>query len=173
MKLRSLMAVLPLALACGPDAQPLECHGAPDFKVLIRAADGPLPADTKIELRYGALGTGAPETLTLATPGTPQALFCFPADHDGKHDEEASPLGGEVAPRARGAAGASGAGGADGAVPGPIVALFCELWTNGPANLDIKTDAYPETKVKLETRKRVCTVDTIVELSQPDGGTQD
>jgi hypothetical protein len=158
-----------LVFSCGPDAQPLECHGGPDFEVLITAQDLPLPADTVIRLHYGGRAFDDPEELTLADPETPQALFCYLAARDGTYDATAPALGSDPLSASGGAAGAPSTGGPG----GPIEALLCRLWTDGSADLDVVTQMYGTTSVKLQTRKRVCTVESVVELAPPDAGSGD
>jgi len=170
MRLRSLTLLAPaLALSCGPDAKPLECHAGPDFEVLISAQYIPLPSDTVIRLHYGGRAFDDPEELKLAAPGTPQALFCYPAARDGTYDHGAEALGSD---RASGAGGAAGAGG-ESNVSGPFEALLCKLWTDGSADLDVVTQMFGTTSVKLETKKRVCTVESVLELAPPDAGAGD
>ena len=170
MRFRSLAVLaFALAVACGPGAEPLECHGGPDFEVLISAPDIPVPSDTIIRLHYGGRAFDDPEELRLEAPGTPQALFCYPAARDGTYDHNAEALGSD---RASGSAGASGAGG-ESSVGGPLEALLCRLWTDGSADLEVVTQVYGTISVKLQTKKRVCTVASVVELAPPDGGAAD
>jgi len=71
---------------------------------------------------------------------------------------------------ALGSDGAGGAGGA-GADAGPYEALLCKLWTDGSADLDVETQMYGTVSVKLQSKKRVCTIKSVLELSTKDGGT--
>jgi hypothetical protein len=158
--------VLCLALgpSCGPDPEPVVCQGA-DFEVLISAPDRPLPSDTTIRLHYGGRAFDDPEELVLATPGTPQALFCYPANRYGVVVAGAPALGSTVAA----ADGASGAGGSDDG-GAPLEALLCKLWTDGSADLDVASPTYGMVSVKLESKKRVCTVKSVLELRPADAG---
>ena len=51
--MRRFAPLLALVTSCGPDPEPADCHGGPDFSVLIRAPDGPLPPETVVKLYYG------------------------------------------------------------------------------------------------------------------------
>jgi hypothetical protein len=153
-----------LLASCGPDGPPQDCHGGPDFEVTISAEYGPLPADTVLRLHYGGRAFDDPEELVVAAPSTPRALFCYVSDKNGVHSPADEPLG--VAE----AGGAAGAGGAASEPGKPIEALFCRLWTDGSADLDVVTQMYGTTSVKLQTKKRVCTVEKSVELTLDDAG---
>lgn len=165
---------LPCCLfACGPDVQPPSCGttAAPDFDVLIRAEYGPLPPDTVIRLHYGGRASDDPEELDLADPKTPQALFCYVSDRDGHYPKTELALGGGVSADS-GAGGEGGAGGEPGAASAkPIDALYCQLWTDGSADLDVITETYGKISVKLETQRSQCTIDSTLELVPADGGT--
>ena len=137
--------------SCGPDPEPFECHGANDFEVTIFAESGPLPSDTVLRLHYGGRAYDDPEELVLADPGTPQALFCYVASRNGDVPPNAPALGSKAN---------AGAGGEGGAADGgaPVDALVCKLWTGGSADLEVVTQMYGTVSVKLQTKKRVCTV---------------
>jgi hypothetical protein len=156
-----LLALLP---SCGPDPEPVVCEGA-DFEVLISAPDRPLPNDTTIRLHYGGRAFDDPEELVLAEPGTPQALFCYPATRYGVVEPGASAFGSS----STATAGAAGAGGSDDG-GAPLDALLCKLWTDGSADLEVETHAYGIVKAKLESQKRVCTVKSVLELQPSDAG---
>jgi hypothetical protein len=153
-------------LACGPDAQPINCPAGPDFKVLISAEYGPLPSDTVIRLHYGGRAFDDPEELVLADPATPQALFCYVSDRNGMYPQDEVALGNDRPD----AAGAGGAGGESSGPGAPIQALLCALWTDGAANLDVVTQMYGVVSVKLQTTKNLCTVESTIELMPGDGG---
>jgi len=166
---RPVLLALTLALGCGPDDRPGTCHGSPDFVVIITAAYGPVPSDTIIRLHYGGRAFDDPEELDLSDPGTPQALFCYAADRDGRKLSQVA-LGNSRSDAAGGAAGAAGAAGDGNESAAPIEALRCELWTDGSADLDVVTETYGTTSVKLETTRGLCTVQENVELMPADGG---
>jgi|GEM_PF-3746948 len=118
--------------ACGPDHRPEPCDG-PSFNLFVRAeSKQPLPADTRINVRYGGNPEGEP--YVLGTQRTPQAVSCT---------EEAT-IGG--APAEAPAAG-GGAGGADnGAEATDVLELRCGLYTQGPARLDVTATGYEPIK---------------------------
>ena len=153
-------------LACGPDQGPLACPVGPDFVVLITAEYGPLPSDLVLRLHYGGRAYDDPEELALAAPAPTRALFCYVADRNGTYPSEAVPLGG----RAMGTAGAGGEGGASFAPGASIDALSCQLWTDGSADLDVWSQMYGMTSVKLQTQKRLCKVKSSIELTLDDAG---
>jgi hypothetical protein len=157
-----LLPLLVLGPSCGPDAAPIVCKGA-DFEVLITAETMPLPSDTVIRLHYGGRAFDDPEELVLAEPGTPQALFCYRATRYGVVEPGAPAFGSTVT------GGSAGAGGADDG-EAPLEAVLCQLWTDGSADLDVVTQAYGKVSVKLESRKRVCTVKSVLELRPADAG---
>lgn len=173
MRLRWLLCSSVL-FACGPDAQPQNCVGTaqPDFDVLITAEYGPLPPDTVLRLHYGGRAADDPEELDLANPKTPEALFCYVSDRMGVYAHDAPALG-SSAPANSGAGGESGAGGAPATTPtqpAAIDALYCRLWTDGSADLDVITQTYGKVSVELETQRSQCTVEKVVELMPADGG---
>ncbi len=169
--LLALLALTGVALApaCGPDPEPLECNGAPDFEVLVSAADedAPLPADTVLRLYYGGRAPDDPEVLTLSDPQTPQALFCYVSTRDRAYDPTSPALGSSAS--TTGSAGAGGEGGGGGAA-GPIEALFCRLWTDGGARLEVTTQLYGTSSLELALNKGVCTVQSELLLEPMDAG---
>ena len=168
MRLRGLLFV-PLLFSCGPDPEPLECHGGPDFAVLVSAKDMPLPADTVLKLYYGARAPGDPEVLTLADPMTPQALFCYRADRQGNYDHGAPALGAKSSSMASPTEGA-GAGGEGGAGSDAYEALLCDLYTDGSARLEAVTLLYGKSELELAPKKNVCTVQSKLLLEPTDAG---
>jgi hypothetical protein len=158
------LLLLALTPCCGPDPGPVVCQRA-DFEVLIRAPDAPLPSDTTVRLHYGGRAFDDPEELVLAQPGTPQALFCYAATRDGVVEPGASAFGSSLSA----ADGTAGAGGSDDG-GAPLDALLCKLWTDGSADLEVETHLYGVVKAKLESKKRVCTVWSVLELHPSDAG---
>jgi hypothetical protein len=162
-----------LVSSCGPDSPPLPCNGGPEFSVLIKAPDGPLPSDTVVKLYYGGRAPDDPEVLTVAEPLTPQALFCYPSDKNGVYDASGPALGSKAATThtQSGAAG-SGAGGegGQGAGEGAIEALACDLYTDGSARLEVVTALYGTQKLELALEKGVCTVKSKLVLEPMDAG---
>jgi len=120
---------------------------------------GPLPEDLIVRIEYG----GGEEEYVLADPGTEQeALFCDPADREGNVIDAG-------APAPNGAGGAGGEGGAPSV--GPVEALFCRIWSFGPARIEVETVAYPMVEpLDLTHERDVCTGKAELELEMPDGG---
>jgi hypothetical protein len=116
----------------------------------VRAEDGPLPPDTRINVRYGSNQEGEPYVLGQQTSG--QAVFCDEAGAEGVAD------------------------GAAGAMSGPgVYVLSCRLYTQGPARLDATATGYEpidDEPLSLDKNDR-CKVDFNVELERrrPDAGT--
>jgi hypothetical protein len=156
--------------ACGPDHKPEQPCDGPNFNLVVTAENGvPLPADTRINVRYGGNQEGEPYTLGATT--TPQAVFCV---------EDAS-MGGAPAngdnERAAGAAGTppEPEPEPEPAPPQSIVGLRCRLYTQGPARLDVTASGFEpidDHALSLERKKR-CEVPIDITLAplKPDAGT--
>ena len=146
--------------ACGPDRRPEEPCEGPSFNLVVKAEAGPLPADTRINVRYGGNPDGEP--YQLSKPRTPQAVKCV---------EDTSPGG---APSDDAASALAGAGGASAPDDATVWSLRCALFTQGPARLDVTATGYEpieDTELSFE-RKRHCEVDekfVLVPL-KPDAG---
>ncbi len=169
MVLRCLFGLAAVALpfvGCGPDQKPsLPCEG-PTFNLVLRAPSGPLPADTRLLVKYGGNNDG--EAYELGTAPQPQVVFC---------SEEASAPGGNTAatPGAGGVAatdptdlagGAAGEAGARGLPEDGVQALKCRLYTQGPARLDVTASGYePILEHDLTLGKVRCAVDVEVVLT--------
>jgi len=166
------LVLLALVTSCGPDSPPLECHGAPDFSVLITAPEGPLPADTVVKLYYGQRSADDPEVLVVAEPATPQALFCHVSDRTGAYDTSEPALGqkGTSAFNLGGAGGESGVGGESNGGSSAIDGLLCDLYTDGSARLEVKTALYDLAELGLSLKKGVCTVTDSITLEATDAG---
>jgi hypothetical protein len=162
-----LLLLVGLVFSCGPDPQPHDCGGKPDFSVVISAYSGPVPPDAIIRLYYGGRPPDQPEVLTLASPLTPQALFCYPGDRSGNYDPQSPPIGAQSQGLA---AGGSGAGGEGGAPSGELEALVCNLYTDGSARLEVETQLYGTSELELKLKKDVCTVTTTLILEPTDAG---
>jgi hypothetical protein len=153
-----------LAPACGPDAKPPEPCDGPDFDVVIRAAHGELPSDTLIVLIYGS----GREEYRLSENGTPEVLFCSPADTEGEPLEAGAPDPAQGG--ASGASGASSTGGGGASAASGVASLRCELWTQGPATLEITGRGYPDLREELKLQRETCTVEAELELTRGDAG---
>ena len=123
----------------------------------MTAETGPLPPDTRINVRYGGNQDGEP--FVLGDTRTPQAVFC-------KADGGAS--GSDAT--------AGGVGGTSSDAPSDDVhALRCRLYTQGPARLDVTATGYQpieDLPLSLDGEKR-CEVpfDVVLMLEKPDAGT--
>jgi hypothetical protein len=132
--------------------------------LVVRTESGePLPADTRINVRYGGNQEGEP--YALGQPATPQAVFC----------NEVMSAGGASGATATDAS--AGAGGAPAEAPTSdgVLALRCRLYTQGPARLDVTATGYEpidDRALSLERKKR-CEVDLPITLEalKPDAGT--
>ena len=144
--------------ACGPDAKPGPPCGGPTYNLIVATDDErPLPADTRLNVRYGGNHEG--EAYELSQTPSPQAVFC--TEHD-------SPLGG--APSVGGASNADSAQGGAATEPAPgnaeVWALVCRLYTQGPARIDVTASGYEpieELELTLDERDRD-RVERLVEL---------
>ena len=118
--------------ACGPDPKPEEPCNGPTFNLLVRADGGPLPSDTRINVRYGANQDGEPYALGKAGPA--QAVHCT---------EDTSPGGQPSTTDDQDDAGNAGQGGSGNE---PVWKLRCLLYTQGPAHLDVTASGYAPVK---------------------------
>ncbi|MES1173765.1 MAG: hypothetical protein ABUL62_05500 [Myxococcales bacterium] len=135
---------------CGPDKP--RCSGPhPDFNVIIKFSNRPLPADTIVHVTYGGSGM---EEYNLASPGNQEVVFCQVADADGHPLEASAPL-----------EGAAGEGNSE-----PVQALFCALWTGGYSKVEVRSASVAPLVYPLSPRERVCTVDESILLDLPDAG---
>ncbi len=91
--------------------------------LVLTAESGPLPEDTRINVRYGGNRDGEP--YALGDTRTPQAVFC----------KEISTPPAEEAPSE------GGAGSTLEQHPG-VWTLRCRLFTQGPARLDVEAEGY-------------------------------
>jgi hypothetical protein len=132
--------------------------------LVVRAEAGPLPSDTRINIRYGGNPEGEP--YELGKPRTPQAVSC----------EEDLTQGGAPAD----APALVGGAGAGGVVATPtsderVWALRCGLYTQGPARVDVDATGFEpvdDQALSFDDRRR-CEVEhevTLVPL-KPDAGT--
>jgi hypothetical protein len=90
------------------------------------APDAPLPQGTRINVRYGANQRG--EAYVIGEPTTPQAVHC---------SEDTTPGG---APADSQDPSTTGAGGSPG--DSEVWGLNCQLYTQGPAQLDVDASGY-------------------------------
>ncbi len=141
---------------CGPDHR--RCSGPhPDFVVLLKLSDRPLPADTIVKVTYAGSGT---ESYDLASPNKyPEVVFCSPASADCSDLDQVT-----------GAAGAAGAAGASSEDAPATAALSCELWTGGFATLKVQGTGPNDPSYDLTPDDNVCTVSQCIVLDSPDGG---
>jgi hypothetical protein len=119
------LAAAPFA-ACGPDHPEKPCDG-PSFNLVLKAESGPLPADTRISVRYGGNAEGEP--YELHTQRTPQAVSCV----------EDTSSGGASAVEPTAGAGEAGAPSNEDL---DVWRLRCGLYTQGPARLDATAAGY-------------------------------
>jgi hypothetical protein len=152
--------------ACGPNAKPDELCDGPSFNLVVTAEGGALPADTRINVRYGGNQEGEP--YALGENATPQAVFCV----------EDTTIGGAPAAGPDPASVTAGAGGAKadaGNAGNAVQALRCRLYTQGPARLDATATGYEpinDQALSLASKKR-CEVEVSVKLQRQkmDAGT--
>jgi hypothetical protein len=124
------------------------------FRVLLSAADGPLPWDTSLEVLHG---TGIEEFRLDQPHPNSEVLFCRDATRDGGWVEPLDAAGGSDA----------------GSGPQPVEALLCELWTDGPADITVSATGYPTVDRTLHAKSEtgcIQTVDVELMLERGDGG---
>lgn len=119
---------------------------------MLTAENGPLPADTRINVRYGGNRDGEP--YALGDTRTPQAVFC----------KELTAPPADVSPEV----GAAGAAGAGPTTPEGVYTLRCRLFTQGPARLDVTAEGYESLEnesLSFDDEER-CEVEKPVELKR-------
>jgi hypothetical protein len=147
--------------ACGPDHGLEEPCDGPSFNLVVTADSGPLPAGTRINVRYGGNPEGEP--YVVGESRTPQAVKCT-------EDSNAGGAGSaDSAPDEP-----AGAGGAPSA-KSQVWAVHCGLYTQGPARLDVTAKGYEpvvDRALSFES-KRHCEVDVQMKLvtAKVDPGT--
>jgi hypothetical protein len=142
-----------LLTGCGPDHRRCSGPPQPDFVVLLKLSDRPLPPDTVVKVTYAGSGT---ESYDLAAPSDdPEVVFCKPSTPSCSDPVEVS-----------GAAGAAGAGAED----APVEALRCELWTGGFATIKVEGTGLDDPGYQLSPDDKACTVSQCIVLDSPDGG---
>jgi hypothetical protein len=155
-----------LAVACGddaPDAPP--CRAVPDFTVDISAVTGWLPENTRVSVTFGG---GSIEEYSPAVPHDAAVLFCKtelgPLGAGGAGGEAGAgaapvapaPLAGTAGTGVGGADGGAGSGSGGSGERVVIRSIHCELWTGGPATLEVKARDWDE-KLALERDPKLCT----------------
>jgi len=137
---------------CGPNPKPSEPCDGPTFNLLLKAAQGPLPPDTRLVVKYGGNNDGEPYALG-ETP-SPQVVFC---------SEKTASEGGATASE-----GGATASEDSGETPneGGVYSLFCRLYTQGPARVDVTATGYEAIEERdLTLGKKRCLVDVELELT--------
>ncbi len=133
-----------LAMSCGPDKY--RCTGSREsFKVLLRLANGKLPADTEVIVNYGGSSTEK-YVLSVGDVGH-DVVFCHPADAQG--NELVLPDAGAVSS-------------AD--------ALSCQLWTGGFTTLQVQATGVDSREYDLVPQEDRCTVQSTITLDASDAG---
>jgi hypothetical protein len=168
------------------------------FRLELTAPGAAMPADTAIEVAYQGSGT---ETFSLMATRQNEDVCCrlgvptdgplphvscvknppsfVPTDASRPNDGGDALSSGDVPDAMTTTSGAGGAG--DGATQASAsgarktTALFCELFTNGPATIHVTASGYPVLDQELKSKLRedncgVRTVDVRVVLPGPDGG---
>jgi hypothetical protein len=142
-----LFAAAVVVVSCKPDPEHYDphCEDYPDFVVTIHAANG-LPRDTQVEVNYG--GT-LQELYRLRDHAAHHVLFCDPDGSEG------------------GAGGASSAAEGGGTSSSSLDSVRCELWTLGPAEVNVSGSGYRELSEMLAPdTERQCTVSRVFELER-------
>lgn len=121
-----------------------ECSPGPDFLVTVRADHGSLPGDLKLAVEFG----GGNEELSIGGGTDGQIIFC------------------DLLPFEVGDGGRSGdEGGASGTDVASYGALQCELWTEGPATVQITASGFEPLERDLRIDEDECTTPVELELT--------
>lgn len=141
--------------------------------MVLTTESGPLPEDTRINVRYGSNQEGEP--YALHQRARKQAVFCEEdttqggaPPTDGNDSDPLTSLEG-------GAAGAGGSGSGTSVTESAVWALRCRLYTQGPARVDVTATGYEpieDRALSFEGTDR-CSVDVslTLERTRPDAGT--
>jgi hypothetical protein len=182
--LRSIVAaglVVAGAGGCAKDHQPPPCpRNEPAFRLQLTAPGGVLPSDTRLTVNYSG---NREEKYSLSAGGPMNTDVCC---------RTGAPVGGRLPDVRCTAPSLSSSGpplrdasyGADATLPpakgdaGPAgpVALLCDLWTNGYADVQISASGYPDFEHEPfvpnvpDPRCGVVTVDLRIELGHTDAG---
>lgn len=135
----------------GGDQCPAPPPPEPAFRLELTADHGPLPPGTVLQITYGG-NQSESYVLGEANPGNVD-VCCRPAL---PMPEGTLP---SVSCAAPDASASKDAGASDG---GGILALDCELWTNGTAGVTVTGPGFPELDQVLEAKQRAdnCGVET-------------
>jgi hypothetical protein len=129
-----------------------DCSGQPSYRVTVSALMGPLPADLKLRVEYGAgcesYSLSERKSLPCVDGGEVGILFCSP----------------EFAPVADAAADAAAPDGsvtdasvsdAGNAPSGAVISITCTVWNAG-GMVTVQTAEYPETPLELGREDNGC-----------------
>lgn len=127
-----------LASGCPDDPSSRdECGPVPSFLVTIRPDKGRLPPDLSVAVEFG----GGNEAVSIRGGLKGQVIFCDLVSHE------------------------PGEGGAGGAEPFGYGALLCELWTEGPATVQIMAPGFEPFERDLRIDEDECTTPIELELA--------
>lgn len=144
--------------ACSPSSpDPASC-GPPHatFHLVLDAADGPVPGDIVIDVKYGS----GEETFDAKNPdGTPEVVYCR-LEFDGVEMDASADVaeGGDDGDASDLDARGDGPGGphGDGGPNRTIARVVCDLWTDGAADVHITASGYPEVERELSAERDAC-----------------
>jgi len=145
-------AALVVALLGCSSPSPERCPPPhPTFRLTVRCADGTVPPDATVNVKY----SGGVEQFDASHPDdTPKSVFCT-LHHDG--DLDASSL-------------------QDASVgSGGISEVVCELWTDGPATVRVSASGYPDVEETFYPDSDDCglvTTEETITLERGDGSDQ-
>jgi hypothetical protein len=160
-----------LVIACSSPTNNTPCpRKEAAFRVQLTAPGALIPSDTAITVEYRGSES---ETFSLARPAHNLDVCCrLGLSTSGALPDVPCPSGSALVE-----AGAAGRSDAAIAPPTEPTALFCELWTNGPATVHVTASGYAVMDRILESKLRddkcgVRTVDVALVLVRPDGGSR-
>ena len=144
-----------LLVGCPNDpAEHDECGDEPDFLVTISTETGLLPPDLRVLVEYG----GGHELFTFRSGVQPSVVFC---------SRILSSAGGAGASGSVFAAGEAGAGGTG----SDAASLACQLYTEGPATIELSAAGYITLERDLRVDAEQCTTTVELELAPKPGPT--
>lgn len=123
----------------------------------ISAEDGSLARDTVVRVYYGGGDPEHPEEFRIDEKAPHFVLFCEVTDSAGNVIDA-------------GMSGSGGEGGASTESNEPVAGIFCRMWTDGSAQLEVESSLHPTQRLNLTPKKNECIVRTDFVVKRGDAG---
>jgi len=150
-----------LLTGCPSDPTPgHDCVGEPDFFLTIKSETGALPWDLRLEVEYGA----GSESFTFLPGAKPQIVFCSAVPAELGQGGAASGASAGDATTEAGEGGATAGGGGSASSGARHGSLECELYTEGPATIELMALGFETVERDLKLDAEQCTTNVELEL---------